>query len=392
MPRNTEDTDLRSQFLQGMSQAANTVNVVTTDGPAGRAGVTVSAMASVSADGEAPTMLVCVHHLSAAAQTIIDNGCFCTNILRDNQSFISDTFAGRLDTGSGDKFSCADWQAMSTGSLRVRDPLTAFDCTVMSSERVGTHYVFIGEVRETFISSGGSPLIFANRSYGSPVKISPPRKESAAFGALRIGTLSTFGPYLLPAILRKLQDVAGQIDLDLHEGDQRHLLELLRTGTIDFAFVYDFDLGDDITAVTITQLPPYVLLAENDPLAKRTRVSLAELVEKPMVLLDATPSARYFVSLFEGVGEPNVAYRAGTFEMVRGMVAHGLGYSLLATKPASSMSYDGKSLVIRPVAERVPTSRLVIARKRNMEQDAANSAFFRHCLEYFGLDRETGTR
>ncbi|NNJ76405.1 MAG: flavin reductase, partial [Anderseniella sp.] len=130
------DMDIRGQFLQGMSCAANTVNVVTTDGAAGRAGVTVSAMASVSADGDAPTMLVCVHHLAAAAQTILDNGCFCTNILRDDQSFISDTFAGRLKTEDGDKFSCVDWVAMKTGAPRVRDPLTAFDCTVKSSERV----------------------------------------------------------------------------------------------------------------------------------------------------------------------------------------------------------------------------------------------------------------
>ena len=41
---------LRQQFLHGMSHAACTVNVVTTDGMAGRHGVTVSAMVSVSAD------------------------------------------------------------------------------------------------------------------------------------------------------------------------------------------------------------------------------------------------------------------------------------------------------------------------------------------------------
>ncbi|WP_256461624.1 hypothetical protein [Bradyrhizobium barranii] len=33
--------DVRTQFLDGMSRAAFCVNVVTTDGPAGRAGVTV---------------------------------------------------------------------------------------------------------------------------------------------------------------------------------------------------------------------------------------------------------------------------------------------------------------------------------------------------------------
>ena len=85
---------LRTRFLNGMSHAACTVNVVTTDGPAGRAGVTVSAMSSVSADTDKPTLLVCVHHMSPAATAIVENRVFCVNVLRDDQSHISDTFAG----------------------------------------------------------------------------------------------------------------------------------------------------------------------------------------------------------------------------------------------------------------------------------------------------------
>ena len=85
---------IRTRFLEGMSHAACTVNIVTTDGAAGRAGVTVSAMASVSADSEWPTLLVCVHHLSPAAARIVENGVLCVNVLRDDQSYISDTFAG----------------------------------------------------------------------------------------------------------------------------------------------------------------------------------------------------------------------------------------------------------------------------------------------------------
>ncbi|MGI9305790.1 MAG: hypothetical protein ACR2P5_00635 [Gammaproteobacteria bacterium] len=47
-----------------MELSASAVNVVATDG---RGGVTVSAMTSVSAAGDLPTLLVCIHHLSAAA-------------------------------------------------------------------------------------------------------------------------------------------------------------------------------------------------------------------------------------------------------------------------------------------------------------------------------------
>ena len=161
-----QDQGLRDRFIGGMSHAACTVNIVTTDGAAGRAGVTVSAMASVSADTPKPTLLVCVHHLSPAADKIIENGVFCVNVLRDDQSFISDTFAGRFREDLDDKFDCTDWTTQATSGSTTRGAPVAFDCRVLSGERVGTHHVFIGEVEDIFAAERGSPLIYANRAYG----------------------------------------------------------------------------------------------------------------------------------------------------------------------------------------------------------------------------------
>ncbi|PWE34430.1 flavin reductase [Maritimibacter sp. 55A14] len=158
------DTQLRAAFLAGMSRAAATVSVVTTDGPGGRAGVTVSAMTSVSADGVAPTMLVCVHHESATAAAILANGCFCINVLRADQREISDVFARRLPAPGGDKFKAGGAVAMTTGAPRLDDPLVAFDCRLVSGERVGTHHLFIGAVADVHIGEG-QPLLYGNRSY-----------------------------------------------------------------------------------------------------------------------------------------------------------------------------------------------------------------------------------
>src|SRR5690606_26923968 len=51
----------RTSFLNAMSRVAMTVNIVTTDGVAGRDGLVVSAMAPVSVDMERPTLLICVN-------------------------------------------------------------------------------------------------------------------------------------------------------------------------------------------------------------------------------------------------------------------------------------------------------------------------------------------
>jgi len=171
---------LRGAFLEGMSHTASTVNIVTTDGPEGRAGVTVSAMSSVSADTPAPSLLVCIHHMSSACAAILKNGVFCVNVLRDDQSAISDTFAGRIGTEGRDKFACAEWVTQTTGAPRVIDPLVAFDCRLTHSELVGTHYVIFGAVEDIFIGQRGLPLIYANRAYGTPARLVPTASGAAA--------------------------------------------------------------------------------------------------------------------------------------------------------------------------------------------------------------------
>lgn len=378
---------LRQLFLDGMSRAAATVSVVATDGPAGRAGVTVSAMASVSADGESPTLLVCVHHLSPAAATIIGNGAFCVNVLREDQSYISDTFAGRLPAPDGDKFACADWRAMPTGAPRLAAPLAAFDCRVLSAERIGTHHVFLGAVADIFVAEPGSPLIFANRAYGAPSPALPARSGTArARARLRIGALPSFGPYLLPPVIAGLEAASGPISLDLHEADQPRLIALLRAGAVDLAFLHDDGLGAEFAAEPVAALEPYILLPAAHPLASRARVGFGDLLAERLILLDAAPSRDYVLSLFDGTGTPTIGFRVQSVEMVRGLVAHGLGYALLAAKPASPMSCDGLALIARPLATPAKPSRLVLARRRDAAMAPTSEAFLWHFTTTFGLD------
>ncbi|MBZ9603601.1 flavin reductase family protein [Phyllobacterium chamaecytisi] len=159
--------DIRSAFLNGMTLTACTVNIVTTDGAAGRFGATVSSMSSVSADGERPTLLICMHHKVSAAPAIIENRYFCVNVLRDRQAMISDSFAGRVALPNGDKFASTRWKISNNGQPRIEDALVTFDCRLQSSLQVGTHFVFIGEVMDVEAAESGSPLIYSNRAYGT---------------------------------------------------------------------------------------------------------------------------------------------------------------------------------------------------------------------------------
>ncbi len=380
--------DLRAQFLSGMSHAACTVNVVTTDGDAGRMGVTVSAMSSVSADTSKPTLLVCVHQQSATAQAIIDNGVFCVNILRDDQSYISDTFAGRFKDKVQDKFECSNWHAMSTGAARVIDPLVAFDCKVQSSELVGTHYIFMGEVQEIYEADRGSPLIYSKRAYGAAWRIdgfnSIEDGKAASEQNLNVGCFDMFGPFFMPELIGRMVRDGSKLKLNLFEGDQRRVQESLLSGQTEVALLYDLGLSDALDVIPLTEQKAYVLLPADHPLVAYDTLLPKDLAGHPMVLLNAPPSRDYFLGMFEDAGvDVTVAYSSTSLEMVRGMVGQGLGFSVMPTKPAADVSYDGNVVVVRQLITDMHPPKLVLATRKGVGLSNAALEFTKQCQDYF---------
>ena len=388
-PSTPADRALRQQFLHGMSHAACTVNVVTTDGVAGRHGVTVSAMVSVSADTPQPTLLVCIHQLSPVVAALLQNGVFCVNVLRDDQAHISDNFAGRSGAHGAAKFDCATWTTQLTGAPRVVDSLVAFDCRVTASERVGSHFVVFGSVLDIFVAGGGAPLIYANRAYGVPRRFHQrrSRRRGAAAEALAVGCDQVLAPYIVPALVARLTKLHPDIALNLIEADQEHLIASLRRSDTEVALLYDLGLGEDLLVERLAELIPYVLLPEGHPLAADSAIALQDLMQESLILLDVEPNRSYILSLFQDRGlEPQIGYRSRSLEMVRGLVGHGLGYSLLATKPANNMTYDGRALVARPLTGAAKNNRLVLAALRGRSLSPLALEFAEHCRSLFGVN------
>ena len=160
-----ETKALRSAFVDAMSRVASTVHIVTTDGPGGRVGATVSAMTSVSADTPMPTLLVCLNRAGRLGRKIQDSGVFCVNVLSSDQSGLADVFAGRLGQSQAERFSSAEWVEMENGAPGLQGAVARPACRLCMTEGVGTHDVIFGAVEEIDLADGLSALIYADRSY-----------------------------------------------------------------------------------------------------------------------------------------------------------------------------------------------------------------------------------
>lgn len=166
------DLTIQEAFLEGMSRAATFVTVATTDGPAGRFGVTVSSMTSVSADGDYPSLLICVHHQSPSATAILRNEAFCANLLAEGQMELSRLFASSTGAvGHAERFAACDWTASGGGQPVLAGVTAAFDCVLASSLMWESHYVIIGKVKDVRLSADASVLLYGKRAYKRAVDL-----------------------------------------------------------------------------------------------------------------------------------------------------------------------------------------------------------------------------
>ncbi|WP_368669707.1 flavin reductase family protein [Agrobacterium sp. a22-2] len=160
---------LKSQFLSGMGRVAAPVCIVATDGPAGRAGITITAMSSVSADGDRPTLLICLNQASRTCQALQENRRFTLNVLNAHKHIATaDAFAGRFGTFLPDKFEMGDWMTNRFGIPELKEATAVFHCEVAFAQPVGTHMVIIAEVDEATEAEGARALVYCCREYRCP--------------------------------------------------------------------------------------------------------------------------------------------------------------------------------------------------------------------------------
>lgn len=218
-------------------------------------------------------------------------------------------------------------------------------------------------------------------------------------GELSVGWFSTLAPIMMPELVQSFLKAFPDTQVRSQEGHQEGLLTSLREAQIELAITYDLQISEDIDFLPLASLPPYALFAASHPFARERTIKLSQLAALPMVLLDLPMSREYFLALFirERL-KPNVVWSSVKMEVVRAMVANGLGYSLVNVRPRADMALDGRRLKRVAVAGDPSALRIGIATLRQLKKTRLAEAFERHCRELItdnyipGMAPPTATR
>ncbi|ASV54915.1 MULTISPECIES: NADH-dependent FMN reductase RutF [Lelliottia] len=148
-------------FRDAMACVGAAVNIITTDGPAGQAGFTASAVCSVT--DSPPTLLVCLNRGASVWPAFNENRTLCVNTLSAGQEPLSNLFGGK--TPMDQRFAAANWQTGETGCPRLEDALASFDCRINQIVSVGTHDILFCDIVSITRHPAPQGLVWFDRGY-----------------------------------------------------------------------------------------------------------------------------------------------------------------------------------------------------------------------------------
>ncbi|WP_458093497.1 flavin reductase [Roseomonas sp. WA12] len=153
----------RQEFRDAMARLGAAVTIVTTDGPAGRVGITASAVCSVT--DTPPTLLVCMNRTSSLNPVVQANRVLCVNVLPGDAQDLASLFAGLTGADQMVRFNEGSWTTLATGAPVLEQAVAALDCVVEEVVEKGTHSVVFARVQAIRLGTERPALIWFSRNY-----------------------------------------------------------------------------------------------------------------------------------------------------------------------------------------------------------------------------------
>jgi molybdate transport repressor ModE-like protein len=213
------------------------------------------------------------------------------------------------------------------------------------------------------LTAGGEVLV----SHGDAViaRLEEAERELAEIAGLDGGRmrLMSFPTASAALVTRAMADFSARfpnIELHFAEGEPEDSIPALRSGEIDVAVAFDYpsfpgEFGRDTEAELILEEPMRIALPQGHPLAASKAVKVDALAEEDWLCGNKPSSCREFVLIScRGAGfEPKISFESDDYQVLQGLVAAGLGVTLL---PDLAGEYPGVEL--RDIVPEAPLRRV----------------------------------
>ncbi|WP_270170124.1 LysR family transcriptional regulator [Paenibacillus sp. SYP-B4298] len=211
---------------------------------------------------------------------------------------------------------------------------------------------------------------------------------SPEVGEIRLGFPHSLGVHLIPQIVSGFRKQYPHVRFKFKQGMFPSLIRDLVQGEIDLAFISPFPEHDEhVTGEVILTEELYAVLPAKHPLAGRETIQLAELEEEEFVLFREGYSLRPIVwdACQQAGFEPKIGFEGEETETIRGLVAAGMGVSLLPEMALhdSGMLHTAKVRIESPKVTRT----IGLIRRQNQKLPLVAKVFYKYLIDYFALTK-----
>ena len=206
---------------------------------------------------------------------------------------------------------------------------------------------------------------------------------------LRLGTIYTIGPYLLPGLVRQLQRRAPQMPLLLSENFTVRLLESVRNGEIDVAILALPLPESGLVLRPVYDEPFVVAVSRRHAWARRRSIPSGDLKSETMLLMGSGHCFRDQVldvcpELSRGqdaVGGMQRTFEGSSLETIRQMVASGIGITVMPKTSIPARTSRQSLVAYVPFRNPPPSRRVVLVWRRSYNRTAAVETLRRAILD-----------
>ncbi|ULT58840.1 LysR family transcriptional regulator [Neobacillus drentensis] len=209
-------------------------------------------------------------------------------------------------------------------------------------------------------------------------------------GVLSVGTIPVYSSRGLISLFASFQKKYPEIQLDITEKMSSELIGLLKKAELDMAFIAlpeNFEKLEAFSAYPMIKDEVVLITQRGHPYANREAISLSEVKYEPFILMNqASTLFQICMDACKKAGfTPDITHESSQIDIIVGLVAEGLGVSLITSKEAEYFSTANISL-IRLEKSINHTTALVV--NNRMKRSNAMKAFLNHAQDWEGRTSE----
>ena len=190
---------------------------------------------------------------------------------------------------------------------------------------------------------------------------------------LHIGVIPTIAPFMLPPLLSLLNKHHPQTDVLIREDLSHNLMEMLNKGEIDVGLMALPFATQDFITHELFEDPLLLALPKSHALAKKTKVSLSDLKELPMLILEDGHCLRNHSlnACSFSINDLDVPYQASSLHTLMKMVSNGIGGTLLPKMAIESDLVKANEIAICQIDKTNMSRKIALVWRRNYPNSEA---------------------